>query len=394
MTAARAEWPPPEHPAPVASFFAGLAPVSQSAETSRATTILVDGRELHYFDSVPGVDRSARDERDSDEPAGSTEVRWDPLFEDYAVIAAHRQSRIYKPVRSDCPLCPSRDGRHTEIPAADYEVAVFQNRFPAFASQVAELSVDDRFPQLAAAGRCEVVSFTSEHGSCFAELSERQARTVIDAWADRTSELGRQDLIKYVMCFENRGEDVGVTLSHPHGQIYGYPFVPPRFARAAAVAERHAEETGRCLQCDQLDAELANGSRVVRRTEHWVAYVPFAARWPYEVRIAPLRHTVDLPSLDRDQRRDLAALYLDVLRRFDGLFDAPAPYIAAWLQAPADRPWPSWHLAAEVFTLRRAASRLKYLAGAESVAATWINDISPETAARRLVEAGSSPAQQ
>ncbi|MDQ2837180.1 MAG: galactose-1-phosphate uridylyltransferase [Actinomycetota bacterium] len=389
MTAARAGWPPSERPpAPVANF---LAPVSQPTETSRFTTTLVDGRELHYFDSVPGVDRSARDERASDGPVGPTEVRWDPLFEDYAVIATHRQSRIYQPVRSDCPLCPSRDGRHTEIPAADYEVAVFENRFPAFASQVAEPAVDGQFPRKPASGRCEVVSFTSDHNGCFAELSERQARTVIDAWADRTLALGRQDRIKYVMCFENRGEDVGVTLSHPHGQIYGYPFVPPRFARAAAVAERHTEATGRCLQCDQLDAELADGTRVIRHTEHWVAYVPFAARWPYEVRIAPLRHTADLPSLDRDQRRDLAALYLDVLRRFDGLFDAPAPYIAAWLQAPADRRWPSWHLAAEVFTLRRASSRLKYLAGAESVAATWINDISPEAAARRLVEAGSNP---
>jgi UDPglucose--hexose-1-phosphate uridylyltransferase len=317
-------------------------------------------------------------------------MRWNPLFRDYTVIAGHRQSRTYKPPADLCPLCPSSAGRHTEIPAADYEVAVFENRFPAFSLTSAQSvpTVDEPpFRSAPAAGRCEVVCFTSRHDGAFSQLAPEQARTVIDAWADRTADLSAIDTIEYVYCFENRGEEIGVTLSHPHGQIYGYPFVPPRFFRVAEAQRRHQERTGRCLQCDLLDAELKEELRIVTQSEQWVAYVPFAARWPYEVRVVPRDHVADLPELDDCARDDLARIYLDVLQRFDRLFDTPAPYIAGWQQAPARQHRELWHLAAEVFTIRRAEGKLKYLAGSESGAAVWINDIAPEDAARRLRDA-------
>jgi len=207
---------------------------------------------------------------------------------------------------------------------------------------------------------------------------------VIDAWADRTSALSEIGSIEYVFCFENRGADIGVTLSHPHGQIYGYPFVPPRFYNAARTARRHRERTGACLQCELLAAELGAGERIVCESEHWVAYVPFAARWPYEVRVVPRVHVPDLPALSDELRDDLARAYLDVLQRFDGLFDAPVPYIADWHQAPVRQDRETWHLAAEIFTIQRAPGLLKYLAGSESGAGIWINDVTPETAAARL----------
>jgi UDPglucose--hexose-1-phosphate uridylyltransferase len=360
--------------------------------TSRYATRLADGRELIYFDHKPGFDRSAADQRTDLDPAPpASQVRWDPLFGEYAVVAGHRNTRSYRPPDSQCPLCPSRDGQRTEIPADDYEVAVFENRFPAFslAAEVGETpdpAADHHFPSLPGAGRCEVVCFTSDHGASFAQLPPSQARTIIDAWADRTRALAAIEPVRYVFCFENRGEEIGVTQTHPHGQIYSYPFVPPRFARAGAAAQRHQDATGRCLQCDQLAAELAAGTRIVDQTAHWVAYVPFAARWPYELRIVPRQHVADLPGLDEEQRDGLATVYLNALQRFDRLFDAPAPYIAAWLQAPVAQFRPGWHLAGEVFTIRRAPDRLKYLAGAESSAATWINDIPAETAAARLRE--------
>ena len=144
------------------------------------------------------------------------------------------------------------------------------------------------------------------------------------------------------------------------------------------------ERTERCLQCDLLDAELAEGSRIVTESESWVAYVPFAARWPYEVRVVPRRHVPDLPALDDVERKDLAQIYLTVLRAFDELFDTPTPYIAGWQQAPARHSREPWHLGAEIFTIRRAEGKLKYLAGSESGAAVWINDIAPEDAAARL----------
>lgn len=356
--------------------------------TVRQDARLADGRELFYYDSWPGQDRSAPDLRaDLSAVSTSSEVRWNPLFREYSVIAGHRQSRTYKPPADLCPLDPSRDGKLTEIPASDYEVAVFENRFPSLSLQAAgtvPLVDAPPFQSGPGDGRCEVVCFSSRHDDSFAQLSPARVRTVIDAWADRTEALGSLDSIDYVLCFENRGEEIGVTLSHPHGQIYGYPFVPPRFFRAAEAASRFRERTGECIQCRLLSAELDARVRIVTASEHWVAYVPFAARWPYEVRVVPREHLPDLPALPDALRQDLATMYRDVLRRFDLLFDAPAPYIASWQQAPVRQGREVWHLAAEIFTIRRAPGKLKYLAGSESAAGIWINDVTPEAAAARL----------
>ncbi len=348
---------------------------------------LADGREILYFDRAPGVDRDAKDLRDLPAARTTAQIRWNPLFRDYVGIASHRQDRTYKPPADLCPLCPSRDGRHTEVPAGDYEVVVFENRFPSFALSSAEtvpLLDEPPFRSGPGSGRCEVMCFTPDHDRPFSQLSPEHARTVVDAWAERTTALSAYDSIDYVFCFENRGEEIGVTLSHPHGQIYGYPFVPPRFYKLGDTFEHHKERTGNCLQCELLAAECADGSRIVSASDHWVAYVPFAARWPYEVRLVPRRHTPDLPALTDDERDDLAAVYLRVLKAFDALFDKPTPYISGWQQAPVRRGRDLWHLAAEVFTIRRAPGKLKYLAGSESGAGVWINDIAPETAAARL----------
>jgi UDPglucose--hexose-1-phosphate uridylyltransferase len=389
---------------------------------------LADGRELFYYDRRPGQDRSAPDRRADLPPAiTSSQVRWNPLFRDYSVIASHRQTRTYRPPADRCPLCPSHPGSSTEIPSPEYEVAVFENRFPSFSLRSDSLRSDtptpdgptpDGPPPDDAAthhdvplfragpgdGRCEVVCFTSDHNQAFSQLSPEHVGTVIDAWADRTRELSAVPSIEYVFCFENRGEEIGVTLSHPHGQIYGYPFVPPRFFKAAESARHHLERTGSCLQCDLLAAELADGARVVCESAHWVCYVPFAARWPYEVRVVPRAHVPDIPALSDEQRSDLARVYLDVLGGFDRLFETatadtptpltpapgtpapgtPTPYIAGWQQAPVRRDRDVWHLAAEIFTIRRAPGKLKYLAGSESGAGVWINDIAPESAARQL----------
>ncbi len=356
--------------------------------TTSYATRLVDGRELIYYDRKPGQDRTAADLRTDLPPAFTTsQMRWNPLFRDYAVIAEHRQERTYRPPADLCPLCPSRDGKRTEIPASDYEVAVFENRFPSLSlasADVIPLIDEPPFRSAAAAGRCEVVCFTSDHDTPFAQLDPEHVRTVIDAWADRTTVLSAIDSVDYVFCFENRGEEIGVTLSHPHGQIYGYPFVPPRFYKTGEALERHRARTGACLQCDLLAAECADGARIITSSTHWVAYVPFAARWPYEVRLVPRRHLPDLPALTDDERDDLAHAYLTVLQAFERLFDTPTPYIAGWQQSPVRRGRDVWHLGAEIFTIRRAPGRLKHLAGSESGAAVWINDVAPEVAAQRL----------
>ncbi|GAA3385290.1 galactose-1-phosphate uridylyltransferase [Cryptosporangium minutisporangium] len=348
---------------------------------------LSDGRELFYFDDAPGTDRSAVDERGLPAVTSTSERRWDALAGEWVVIAGHRQSRTFLPPTDQCPLCPTRDGHQTEIPASDYDVVVFENRFPSLstaATGASSLTGRGLFHTEPGHGRCEVVCFTSDHNGSFSQLPAARVRTVLDALADRTAALGRIEGVEYVFCFENRGEEIGVTLSHPHGQIYAYPFVPPRMERIRQSLRDYHETTGECLQCAQLAAEHADGARVVEKGTHFTAYVPFAARWPYEVMIVPHRHVPDLPALDEAERAELAELYPAVLRRFDGLFDTPAPYIAGWQQAPTRQDRDQWHLSLQVFSIRRAPGKLKYLAGSESGAAVWINDIAPERAAAAL----------
>jgi len=167
---------------------------------------------------------------------------------------------------------------------------VFENRFPPLDSGAAALvPVVAEFPFSSGpgVGRCEVVCFTSDHNTSFAELPLHRVRTVVDAWIDRTEALGALSGVEYVFAFENRGEEIGVTLSHRHGQIYGYPFVPPRFTKVVDAAAAHQAEHGSCLQCDIAEAETKHGERVVLDSEHFLVYVPFAARWPYEARIVP-----------------------------------------------------------------------------------------------------------
>ncbi len=233
-----------------------------------------------------------------------------------------------------------------------------------------------------------MVCFTSDHDASFASLTPRRVRTVVEAWADRTAELSGMAGIEQVYCFENRGEEIGVTLHHPHGQIYAFPFVTPRTRQMVTQAHAHAARTGRNLFEDLVAAEQTARTRIVASNEEWTAFVPPAARWPYEVLIFPARRVPDLAALDESAREAFGDLYLDVLRRFDRLFDAPAPYIAAWHQAPvtdeAARREFGLHL--QVLTVRRAPGKLKYLAGTESGMGVWVNDIVPEMAARRLRE--------
>ncbi|MDQ3455736.1 MAG: galactose-1-phosphate uridylyltransferase [Actinomycetota bacterium] len=357
----------------------------------RTTARLSDGREILYFDASDDAVRVLVDPRELPRSVSSSESRYDPVLDEWVGIAGHRQGRTFLPPTDQCPLCPSRPGLHSEIPSPEYDVVVFENRFPSFATDVPDVSptVDEGgqlFVRQAGAGRCEVVCFTSDHQSSFARLSPDQVRLVMQAWVDRTSELSGLPSVEQVFCFENRGEEIGVTLSHPHGQIYAYPFVTPRTRRMLDSARRHRERTEGNLFADVLAEELRAGTRVVARSEHWTAFVPAAARWPVEVHVYPHRHVPDLPSLTDAERDDFAELYLDVLARGDALYDGPLPYIAAWHQAPVrvDRDLAYLHL--QLFSVRRAPGKLKYLAGSESGMGVFINDTTPEAVAARLRE--------
>jgi UDPglucose--hexose-1-phosphate uridylyltransferase len=354
----------------------------------RTSIQLADRRELIYFDERDDAVRDEIDRRDLPPQPPAAELRYDPLVDEWVAIAAHRQTRTFLPAADDCPLCPSTPERSTEIPAYDYDVVVFENRFPSFNYRLPDeplVAPTPLTPVRPAVGRCEVVCFTPDHDASFASLSPERVRTVLIALADRTAELSALPEIEQVFCFENRGEEVGVTLHHPHGQIYGYPFVPPRTVAMLRAARRYADGTGRLLGADVLDAERAAQTRVVAANEHWTAYVPAAARWPFEVHVVPHRHVLDLTGLTDEEMAAFGPVYLDVLRRCDGLFDAPLPYIAAWHQAPIrhpDRELGYLHL--QLTSARRAAGKLKHLAGSESAMGAFVNDVRPEQAAGLL----------
>jgi len=357
----------------------------------KTVTRLADGRELIYFDER-AVRRDAVDRRPLPPPPPPSQLRFDPLLDEGVVVAAHRQGRTFLPPADECPLCPSIGDHLSEIPADDYDVVVFENRFPSLSTHEGESLPAPLGPTSIrpGVGRCEVVCFTADHTASFGALTPPRVRTVMEAWANRTAALSALPDIEQVVCFENRGVEIGVTLHHPHGQIYGYPFVAATTARMLDSARRYqAEQRPGCgnLFAEVLAAERAAGERIVAENAHWTAFVPVSARWPYEIHLYPRRQVPDLAALDGAERDAFCPLYLDVLRALDGVLGMPMPYIAAWQQAPTRRDRDLGYLHLRLFSTRRAADKLKYLAASESAMGVFLQDVQPEHAADLLRKA-------
>jgi UDPglucose--hexose-1-phosphate uridylyltransferase len=350
-------------------------------------TTLADGRELLFF-SLPGhTPRPVDDRRPL--PArnpNQTELRFDRTTGQWVIIAALRQDRTYKPPTDQCPLCPGPTGLTSEVPATDYDVVVFENRFPSLsgAGSMPSLPLGGEFASAPGNGRCEVICFSSNHNGSFADLETAHARVVVDAWRHRTADLMAIPGVEQVFCFENRGDEIGVTLSHPHGQIYGYPYLTPRTAAMLRQASDYRVSHGGNLFADLLAREVQDGSRVVVRTDLFTAFVPFAARWPVEVHIYPNRFVHNLLELAAAELDDFARIYLDVLRRFDRMYSSPLPYISALHQFADTDAQRDGYFHVELMSIRRSAVALKYLAASESAMDAFISDVRPEAVAERL----------
>jgi len=352
------------------------------------STRLADGRELHYFDDIGSALPVARraDSRDLDPRPATAEMRRDPLSDEWVSVAAARQNRVMLPPAHLDPLAPQTPGNPSEIPDI-YDVSVFENRSPSF-GPCADLGLGRGIPgsttldqTLPAAGQCEVVCFGPSTEGSFAALGPIRARTVIEAWAVRTAALSELPAVMQVFPFENRGEAIGVTLHHPHGQIYAYPYVTPRTQRVQAEVARY----GPTLFADILDRELRS-TRVLHAGTHWSAFVPFAARWPIEIHVLPHRDIRDLAQTSLAERDELALILPRLLGAVDALYNGPTPYIASWHQAPLVG-GDNIRLMFKIESPRRATDKLKYLAGSEAAMGAWVADASPESAAGRLREA-------
>ncbi|MDT0158209.1 galactose-1-phosphate uridylyltransferase [Microbacterium sp. ARD32] len=369
----------------------------------KRATVLADGRELFYYDdpgSALGPERAV-DARQLDERPETATMRQDILTGDWITFATKRQNRVMMPSADADPLAPQTPTNPSEVPSL-YDVAVFENRSPSFGpalntavggapaasdptrglDDLAELGIGRTRSSV---GRCEVVCFSPDTAGSFGTQSVTRARTVIEAWADRTAALSELPGIEQVFPFENRGEAIGVTLPHPHGQLYAYPYVTPRTQRLLDSIHRTAPD----LMTRVLESER-DSERVVLQGEHWTAFVPFAARWPLEVQLMPHRHVPDFAALTDAERDELAPLYLRLLRGVDALYPTPTPYIAAWHQAPVRVGRDTVRMRLELTSPRRAADKLKFLAGSEAAMSAWTAEILPEDAAARLRDAIAS----
>ena len=312
-------------------------------------------------------------------------LRWHPLRGEWIAYATHRQHRTFLPPADFNPLAPSSDPANpTEMPAGDYDVAVFENLFPALSPHATD-APDIIVPTAAATGVCEVVVFTQDSQTSLGRLPLERIELIMEVLGDRYLELGARPDVQYVFPFENRGVEVGVTLHHPHGQIYGYPFVPPLPERELALQRKHYEQKGTGLFEELIQRELTDGSRMLYAGELAVAFVPVCARYPYEVWVAPRRAAASFADLSADERRDLARALKIVILKFDTLWQRPFPYILAFHQAPTDgQAHPEAHLHGEFYPAYRMPGRLKYLAGSEIGAGVFTADTVPEEKAAEL----------
>ena len=344
-----------------------------------------DGRMLSLYARQPLPDGLDAPSPSTAIYAPNPHLRWHPLRGEWVAYAGHRQNRTFLPPAEYNPLAPSRDPAHpTEVPEGPWEVAVFENLFPTLATGAHDA------PELPVAtsparGACEVVVFTQDSTATLGSLPLGHLELLMDVWAERQEELGRREDVAYVFPFENRGVEVGVTLHHPHGQIYAYPFVPPIPARELDQQRLHFERTGRSLIADMVERELTEQTRIVYEGTHTAAFMPICARYTYEVWVAPRRAAASLTDLTAAERADFARALKTVLLKYDGMWSRPFPYILVFHQAPTDgKAHPEAHLHAEFYPAYRMPARLKYLAGSEIGAGVFTADTMPEDAVRHL----------
>lgn len=327
-----------------------------------------------------------------------SELRWHPFLEEWVITATHRQDRTFLPPKDYCPLCPTKPGGFpTEIPQDHYEIVVFENKFPSLRQNPTQPAVaaTQIAPVKPAQGICEVIVYTSEHNMTLANMPLNRIRNLFRVWQDRYLELGALDYIKYVLIFENKGEAVGVTLHHPHGQIYAFPFIPPKIKQELQASAKYYQQNKKCLFCATLEEEYSDGRRIVFEGEKFVAFVPFFARYPYEVYLAPKKHLASFNDFSPDDLDDLAITLKGLLVKYDLLFNLSLPYIMVIHQAPTDgKKYPDYHFHFEFYPPLRTATKLKFLAGCESGAGNFINDTLAEEKAAELRQIGPKNIQE
>jgi UDPglucose--hexose-1-phosphate uridylyltransferase len=313
------------------------------------------------------------------------ELRWHPLIKDWVMIASHRQDRPQMP-KDWCPFCPGSG----KVPD-DYIVYKYDNDFPALSQDPP--SPDDVRTELyrmaEAYGKCEVILYSPEHTSSLHQFSVDHIVKIIDLWMERFIELKKDERIKYIFIFENRGELVGVTMPHPHGQIYGYPFIPKKLELELEACREHHEATGGCLLCDMVKDEIKSGDRVIFENEDFVVFLPFFTEYPYGIYIVSKGHKQNLTQFDEREKANLAKALKEATGTLDSLFGSPFPYMMCMHQDPVNSEDVSeyYHFHIEFFPPMRSENKQKFNASSETGAWAHANTTKPEEKAEELRQA-------
>lgn len=318
-----------------------------------------------------------------------TELRWNPTASEWISTATERQNRPLMPTEG-CPFCPG-SGRVPD----HYDVLLYPNDFPAFSVPPPEPALEDDplYRVRKSYGKCDVVLYHPDHHLSVPELSVPHLTLLVRLWKRRLGELRRMKGIRYVLIFENKGAVIGVTMPHPHGQIYALPFIPPRVEKELAAARTYRRKHGRCLYCEILKKERNDGRRIVAENAAFTAFIPFYARWPFEVHIFARRHLATLEEFRPAEEKALAAILKWVTSKYDRLYGFSFPYMMVLHQSPVQGTHPYYHLHIEFYPPYRSKDKLKYMASVETGGGAFLNDsLAEEKAAElRAVEPVSAP---
>jgi len=309
-----------------------------------------------------------------------TELRWNPTVREWVSTASHRQDRPQMP-EDWCPFCPG-SGRVPD----NYDCYIYPNDFAAFSIPPPQPAIhgDDFYRVARSHGKCDVVLYHPDHTTSLPQLSLDHLVKLVQLWRKRFVALKATPGIRYVLIFENKGAVIGVTMPHPHGQIYAFPFIPPRLKREIEAARAYQRAKRRCLFCDILKKERRDGGRIVADNEAFTAFVPFYARWPYEVHIFARRHVGALDAFRPSEERALAQVLKWLTLKYDNLYQMSFPYMMLMHQAPAKGDFPYFHFHIEFYPPHRSKEKLKYLASVETGGGTFLNDSLAEEKAAEL----------
>lgn len=315
-----------------------------------------------------------------------TELRYNPLRQRWTMVASGRANRPQMP-KDWCPFCPSSG----KVPS-DYEVYAYHNDFPVLSPEPPAPDVESTslVPVRPAVGNAEVILFTPDHHGSIARLGSDHLMKLWNLWCERFTALGAQSGVEYVYIFENKGDVIGVTMPHPHGQLYAFPFIPSRIAVELDASRKHWEKTGRSLIADIREEEARDGRRIVFENDFVTVFLPPAAEFPYELHAYPKAHVPAMTGFTPAQALGVMEAYAAIVRTYNALFEniKELPYMMGMHQAPTGPgDWGHFHFHLEFYPLHRAPDKIKYCASSETGADAHCNPTSPEVCAAQLRKA-------